>query len=222
MKQFSDLMAILGPKRVLLFFLVFGGLLSLALFNYAYLIPQTQKMEKQYYSARRDISAVEDVISGHKTAFEAFSDRRSDFDKIVEKGFFQPQRRLELAKIFTDLQDKSGVLNVRYDVLPGEIEDFQKAQDIEHRMMKSEMKIEVDAFMDEDVIAFIKGLENDLPGHVKITSLSLRRRGQLDQTALEQISEGNKPLLVQAEIGAEWRNLVPLDSPELMPEEEGQ
>lgn len=217
----SDLLDILGPKRVLLCLGVASVLACLLLFNYAYLLPHTEEMEDQYYAARRDISAVEDVISGHKSAFEAFSDQRREFDKVVDKGFFKSQRRLELAQIFADLQEETGLLNVRYDVLPGEIEDHDKAAEIEHRMMKSAMSIEVDAFMDADIVAFVKGLKENLPGHVKVVSLSLRRRGNLDQQALEQISEGNKPLLVQAELKAEWRNLVPIDSPGLMSEEEG-
>lgn len=216
----GSLLNVLGTKRVMIFLTVLGVLISLALFNYAYLLPQTKKMEKEYYASRQDISQIEDVISGHKSAFDAFSDRRTEFDRIVEKGFFKPQRRLETAQIFADLQEKSGVLNIRYDILPGEIEDFEQAQEIDHRMMKSAMNIEVDAFLDEDIIAFVKGLEENLPGHVKIVSLNLQRRGVLDEQALEQISEGNKPLLVQADINAEWRNLVPIDSPELMPEGE--
>ncbi len=215
----GDFATLIGPRRMMMFLCVLGVFAALIAFYYAYLLPQIDKMETDYYKVRQDISAIEDVIGGHRTAFEAFSDRRTPYDEIVKDGFLKPQRRLELAQTFADLQENLGLLNLRYDILPAQMEESEQAQEINHRLMRTDMTIEVDAFLDQDIVNFVKALKDKLPGHVRISSLSLTRRGPLDQQALEQISEGNKPLLVQAEMRARWHSLV---ANEDLPDADGQ
>ena len=205
------LVFILGHRRVMILAATFAALCILALFYYLYLLPQITKMEDEFLEVRRNISAIEDVITGHRSAFEAFSDQRAAYEEIREKGFFDPHNRLELANLFPRLQHQSGALDVRYDIAPATQEEFEKAGQIARRMVKTDISIEVDAFMDQNIMALIKALKSKVSGHIKIRSMTLQRLGTLDEETLADISDGEKPVLVRGIIRAEWRSLVPVE-----------
>lgn len=66
------------------------------------------------------------------------------------------------------------------------------------------MKFEFSAISDTHIFSFLDELKSAGPGFFLIESLSIKRTGDIDKTALTQLRAGNAPYLVDAKVSFNW------------------
>ncbi len=75
--------------------------------------------------------------------------------------------------------------------------------------IRPEMKLDFQAISDMHVFSFIKDFMKQSPGVVRIDSISLKRKGNMDNAALSQLNAGQTIFLVDASIKFSWIGIAP-------------
>lgn len=75
--------------------------------------------------------------------------------------------------------------------------------------VREPMKLELGAMSDTHVYSFLRQLQRDLPGLVRITKFSAERKSDLDTQQLRELSSGLNPENVGATIEFSWIGLTP-------------
>ena len=76
------------------------------------------------------------------------------------------------------------------------------------RIRKS-MQLKFGAMSDVHVFSFLDSFQRSMPGIIRFTKLDLKRKGDIDVTVLSQMTSGQNPPLVQAEVEFLWVTLSP-------------
>ncbi|MEJ0010725.1 MAG: hypothetical protein WDN72_09765 [Alphaproteobacteria bacterium] len=79
--------------------------------------------------------------------------------------------------------------------------------------VREPMKLSLEAISDMHVYAFLATLSNDAPGFVRITSLDLKRKGDMSGDAIGQMAGGGAPMLVDATVEFSWIGIAPKKKP---------
>lgn len=203
---------ILGFQRVailaglLLFNIILGGV------SYGYLVPANLEAEKNLKKAKSETSQIMGDIAKIDLEFAQLEEQREKFDYLQNDGFFKDQDRFEAERIFKRTQEESGVVSAVASISKGTIIDDENAMKAEHKILKSDMKINIEAANDLDVFKYIYLLDQYFPGYLSIDNFRLTREGELTGAVLRAIASGEDPVLVKAEINLFWRTMVPAPS----------
>lgn len=71
-------------------------------------------------------------------------------------------------------------------------------------IVRQDAKLRFMAISDLQVYAFMRSLSHELPGIVRFTKFKLTRKAPFDNTVLTQITSGQAPQMVEAEIAFDW------------------
>ena len=205
---------ILGIKKVFLLLLLIVVAVSLFVLNTYYLAPQTNKLQKELQineAEARDLTAKINTLANNH---ERFSEQKTRFDFIQQTGFFNPQQRLEVRKLITELKVRSGVTSVRFSMGAVNVETNDKAQEVNHKLLKTEVTYDVGAIEDTDIYNFLFMLSYGFPGIIEIKDVMIERPAKLTQPVLRKVGAGESVVLVKANIKTVWWTLVPSDTVE--------
>lgn len=75
--------------------------------------------------------------------------------------------------------------------------------------VREPMKLEFGAISDTHVFSFIRQLEHDVPGMVRITKLSIQRKADINSASLRDFASGAAPENVDADVEFTWVGLAP-------------
>lgn len=75
--------------------------------------------------------------------------------------------------------------------------------------VREPMRIDLEAISDLHVFSFIDYLVRNAPGLVRITKLDIKRKGDMDATALSKMNAGDAPALVEASMEFTWVGVSP-------------
>ena len=75
--------------------------------------------------------------------------------------------------------------------------------------VREPMRLEFGAISDTHVFSFIRQLEHDTPGMVRITKLGIQRKNDINTASLREFAGGAAPENVTAEIEFSWVGLAP-------------
>lgn len=200
---------ILGVKRVsiLLVLLACNGLLGYL--SYMYFTPQKEVKERELRNTRSQASTLQSDIDGLLVEFEQLDEQREEFERLKKDGFFDGQSRRQAELIFKKIQDRSGVISAVASVDAGEFEENEEAKKAEHNILKSPVKVRIEAVNDLDIFRYIYLVDEFFPGHVSIDSMKMERQSDVSGTILRGIASGKNPPLVTAELELSWRTMIP-------------
>ena len=78
--------------------------------------------------------------------------------------------------------------------------------------MRPEMKIEFQAISDMHVFSFLKDFIKQAPGVVRIDSISLKRKGDMNNAVISQLTAGQAVFMVDASIKFSWIGITPKEA----------
>ncbi len=201
---------ILGIQRVA----ILAGLISLCLVlggvTYGYLMPANLTAENKLRGLKSETSTIMEDLAKIDQEFAQLEDQREKFKALQDDGFFKDQDRFEAERVFKRTQQESGVVSATASISSGTIVDDENALKAEHKILKSDVKIEIDAANDFDVFRYVYLLDKYFPGHISIVSFKLSRDGELTGSVLRSIASGDDPVLVRAEVNLAWRTMIPM------------
>jgi hypothetical protein len=202
---------IIGIRRlvILVILLAFNGVLASAV--YIYLIPEKQNVEQKRRVAQNKVSTLQQDITLMEVEFEQLDKQQGRFDQIKADGFFQNQDRAEAKEMFSLIQKKSRVISAFVSVKPGKLVEDREAEKALHKVLVSEMSVDIKAFDDNDIYHYIDLVQKVFPGVVTLTRMEIRRDKDISSALLRAIAGGASPELVIAEIEFLWRTMIPQD-----------
>lgn len=205
------MIGIIGIKRlvVLIFFIAVNA--CLAGFVYMYLMPEADNQERRERVLRSEVSRIGADIDRLYVEFEQMDKQKDRYNQLKEKGFFSVQSRSDAKKMFSVLQNKSNVVSAVVNVKSGTILDDQDAQNARHKILVSQINIDIEAFDDVDVYKYIDLLDKTIPGHVSVDMIEMKRVRDVNAAVLRAISSGANPVMVKANLKLSWRTMVSED-----------
>ena len=200
---------IIGIRRlvILVILLAFNGVLASVV--YMYLVPEKQSVERSYRVERSKVSALQQDINRMEIEFEQLDKQQGIFDKIKEDGFFGAQDRAEAKEMFSQIQEKSRVISALVSVKPGKVVEDVEAEKARHRVLVSEMSVDIRAFDDNDIYHYIDLIQRVFPGVITLQRIEVRRESDISAALLRAIAGGASPELVTAKVEFLWRTMIP-------------
>ncbi len=173
------MIAILGIKRVIALGVLAALCIIFAGAGYGYFMPENRKQEVQLRQLQAQISEKKGETNKLRTELDEIKQQKSRFENLRTAGFFSNQNRLVAKKRILDIQKRTGVLKASYNISTAEVFESEAAKEAAHVVLKSPMNIVLEAMDDKDIINYIFWLENTIPGHLTIDSLTMRRTQDL-------------------------------------------
>ncbi len=200
---------IIGIKRlvILVILLAFNGVVGSAV--YMYLIPENQNVERKHKVERNKVIALQHDISRMEVEFEQLDQQQGQYDRIKAEGFFQAQDRAEAKEMFSLIQEQSHVISASVSVKPGNVVDNYEAEKAKHKVLVSEMSVDIKAFDDNDIYHYIDLVQKVFPGVVTLQRIDVRRDKDISAALLRAIASGASPELVTAKVEFLWRTMIP-------------
>ncbi len=199
---------ILGTKRMLRLGALLGVNLLLALILYAYLLPDSKKVDMQMRSLQNQVFEVESDIEKMQIDLQTLKDQEADFDKLKNGGFFQYQSRRDAQNLIEEIQKESSVITSSASIDPGKIVENDEAAKAGRGILVSPMKVSIDAYDDLDIYKYLELLQEKFPGKLSIERIEVSRLVDLSSTILRGIAGGENIPLVSAEVFLTWRTMV--------------
>ena len=200
---------VLGFKRIVILLSLLGLNAFLGFLAYMHFIPQQDMKERELRGVRGEVSTLRADIEGLMVEFEQLDEQREEFEELKKDGFFDGQSRRKAELIFKKIQERSGVISAVASIDSGEFEDNEEAKKANHKILKSPMKVNIEAVNDLDVFRYIYLVDEFFPGHVTIDKINLKRQSDVSGTVLRGIASGKNPPLVTADLEMSWRTMIP-------------
>jgi len=202
---------IIGVKRlvILVILLAFNGVLASAI--YMYLVPEKQKIERTLNAQRSTLSSLQQDISRMEIEFAQLDKQQGRFDDLKKDGFLLAQDRADAKEMFSLIQKQSRVISASVSVKPGAVVEDKEAKKAKHKVLVSEMNVEIKAFDDNDIYHYIDLVQKVFPGVVSLQRIEVRRDKDVSAALLRAISSGASPELVTAKVEFLWRTMIQQD-----------
>jgi hypothetical protein len=200
---------ILGKQRIIILMVLLAVNVATGMLVYSYLVPRQTLKQQELTALKGKISTMQSDINRMQIEFDQMVERKAQFEDLKEKGFFynQDRRRAELA--LQSIQEQAGVIAAVATIAPGAVEENAEAQKAEYKILKSTIKIRVDAMESVEIYRYIYMLQRAFPGHLSIVNLNMTRKMEVTGAVLREIATGKNPPLVQADLELAWRTMIP-------------
>lgn len=139
---------------------------------------------------------------------EAFYKNEAFFQKLHDNGFFGTQDRLEARKILKDMQRDTRLASIEFTVDAAQFPNNRTAQEVNYRLMRSHVAVSMRGFLDTDFYDFVRSLDENFPGHVRVTRFELEPTKRRIRTRdIVDLSQGRNTNFVKGELEFEWYTL---------------
>lgn len=203
---------VLGIKRVIVLGALCAAAGVLASVNYLYATPERIKVEAQLRSTKAQLHEKTTEADRLNSEFDQINEQKDFYESLQRAGFFSDQNRLVAKRRITDVQERTGLLQAKYDINTGEIIEEEAATDAGYVILSSPITMDLEAMDDIDIYSFIFWFENTMPGHLTINKLNMTRRTELTEASLRQIGSGVPTTLMAANLDFVWRTMVPANT----------
>ena len=202
---------VLGAKRIAIIAVLVAVNAVLAAGIYMYIQPEVTKKERELRSLKGKIKTVSSDITRMQIEFDQFEEQQAQFNEYKKDGFFIKQNRRQVRDLFEQVQKASGVNAASVSIAPAAIEGNDEAEKAKHKVLSSNITVDIDALSDIDIFNYIFLLQKYFPGHLAIETISYEREADINGTILRAIASGRNFPLVSAKIALKWRTMIPED-----------
>ena len=195
-------LAVPGTALLVVAGAVLGG--SMYLDDYAAQVQQqSAEVESALFSARRDIKE----LRGDSTFV---ADKLPEYHALRQKGFLDPQSRLQAASLLESLAIAHKINELKYEFRPEERHKINVPRaDVE--VVSSTMMLHLNALLDEDIFAFLDAVSQRLKGHVAIRGFRISRTDEELGGILKRVATGSRPSSVTAQLVLDWTTMIVRD-----------
>ncbi len=203
------MMQIIGIKRLVILIVLISLNIALGAVVYLYLMPENSSSDRQLRTLRAQTHAVRADIDRIQIEFEQLDKQRDSFNALKDDGFFSNQVRSDAKKLFSVIQNESGVISAVVSVKSGVILDYDEAKKANHSVLMSPIEVEIRALDDTAIYKYMDIALEKFPGHLSFDNIIITRIRDISAPVLRAIASGATPELVKANIKMSWRTLIP-------------
>jgi hypothetical protein len=198
----------LGRRRI--YALVILAILNLGvgLFWYFYLIPESTLQNQTLTSVTSEVETKREEIHKLKLEYATLQTQVRDFKIIENKGFINDQNRVAAQAAFERLRDSSGLMVAKYNISSGQLTEIPSIAEAGYVMLKSPVKVELEAIDDFDIYSFVKMLDERFPGEVEMKSWNLERLEEVNNEIIRSINRGTPNPMVKSIVEFDWKTIA--------------
>lgn len=147
---------------------------------------------------------------------QLLQDMEDQYLSYQEKSIDQEQNRLAMIRLLEELRTKHRLTELSYNFSAAvqkklEIKDpfirrLKSKKIKQHYVMETPVKLEVGAYLDTDVFAFIENLRERAPGIAVVSRLALKATPTVSPRTIQAIRQGKSEPLVEGDIHLLWRS----------------
>lgn len=203
------MISVLGLQRLTFLGLLIAINALMAGFYYLIMAPDLTANKRLLNAQLSSNQQKESEILEIKNQITTVESQKIEFEALENIGFFSLQNRSAAQDIFTSVKDQSGVINAIVNVGAPQAERDALADVAKHRIMVSEIEIEIGAFDDLTVFEYVRLLKENIPGHLKLNTMEIERAAEINSDTLQAVLQNNEIIFVKAKLGLSWRTLLP-------------
>ena len=126
---------------------------------------------------------------------------------LLERGILAAQDRLAAVRLLEQLGERHGVNGIQYSFSPQREAPLGPGRLARMTLLSTDLTIEMTGVTDLDLLAFARGVANELQGDVRVVALTLERRAEVEPGVLARLRAGELVDLVGGRLQLEWRTL---------------
>jgi hypothetical protein len=204
------MMKLIGFKRTL--FLACLLILNIgALSAYFFSIgPMLDETRMQRDSVNAQIAELQGKIDNIKADLEYVKDNLPKYNDLKQNGFFLPQDRFMISRTMENLRIKAGISGYSFAVADVTEIPNADAAAIGHRLINSRIKVDkIVSPLDANIYILAQEMSHVFPDYARIQNMHIRRKNEVTQQALQDISQGKPVNFVDANLEFDWITIVP-------------
>jgi hypothetical protein len=132
---------------------------------------------------------------------------QTSYERLLERGLLAGQDRLAAARLLEQLRSQHRVNSIHYSFSPQRAAPLGPGRLARMTLLSTDVTIEMTGVTDLDLLAFARGVANELPGDVRVIAFSLERRSEVAPDLLARLRAGAPVDLVGGRLQLEWRAL---------------
>lgn len=203
------MIGMIGGQRFLIILVLLVLAIGLGFANFQYLRPQADATQRDLSAAKSEESRLRTEIESMRGNMETFKRQQVLFDLIQKDGFFNLQDRVTARENLNALQSETKIVTLKYEIKSASMSLPEGIFDDKYAVLTSPLSIQIDALDDVDIYNFIGLLTYTFPGIVNVKSINIKAQTPLTTDVLRRIKSGEAPVLVTANISADWITLAP-------------
>jgi hypothetical protein len=129
-------------------------------------------LKAEFGGVTRSLSAAKAQLANAKEQDTHFTGNAQMYKRLVDKGLFGPERRLEWIDKVNELRERHQVFSIDYDI---SAQRKFEAPGAPGTAAASKVELKIDALHEGDVFGLLKDLVAEAPGVLLLESCSLRR-----------------------------------------------
>ncbi len=164
----------------------------------------------QLSSRHRVVTALHDLNSQRTTVAENLAflhANQASYEMLLGHGLLAEQDRLAAARLLEQLRVRHRVNSIHYSFSPQRAAPLGPGRLAQMTLLSSDVTIDLTGVTDLDLLAFARGVANQLPGDVRVVGFSLERRSAVEPDLLARLRAGQPVDLVDGRLQFEWRAL---------------
>jgi len=199
---------ILGTARIILICLLLVLNAAAVFFLTQYIVVEKERAEVTLQSVNGEISNLRSEIAKLWEEFTELRAQLKEFRILEAKKFFNDQSRV-LARDYLDyLSRRNELTKMRYDIRQASIGVTPETMEADYRIVKSPISIDIEAYHDLDVVAFMKMIMETFPGIIHIDGISMERSSDIDGTTLVAMQKGETRTFVRSKLDLSWYTMI--------------
>lgn len=176
---------------------------------FSYLEPLSSDLELRRNNMQNSSVRVRASLDVAAMELEKLAQSGDAYAKLLERGFLDPQDRLEASKLLDRLRKAYGLTSISYEIAPERTFDDPLVGNSGFTVASTTITITMDGLLDTDLIEFVRAVVDELPGQVRLVTLILERSSTPTDESLATLRDGRSVDLVTGEAVLEWRVLRP-------------
>lgn len=140
------------------------------------------KARAERQTAAEDRRAAQDKLARATTEEREIREKLVDYRRLLDRGIIGDEQRLDWVDTISQIKNARRVHDIKYTIAPQKAYEVQGAGpaggEVEFRV--SELKLDMQLLHEEDMLAFLEDLQDQLKTHVMVRSCAVQR---LDRSA---------------------------------------
>ena len=181
---------------------VIGGITYFANSYSTNVTTEQQQLQQSAQSLQAEYTSLIEQQQKAKSSLELYQKLTSG----KNGGNFELDRRV-VSQVMNKLVAQYLISDLKVSISPVETFEDPVFTKKTGKIISSTVTLTFGAASDELVFAFVQRMSRELTGYMNIKELSLKRLAPIDNKSLYQISQGQRPVLVEAQVVFDWLGL---------------
>lgn len=190
-----------------------GCFIAIVLACALFLMPEVERLERAIANTGDASFVIKRKLRDLEQQAERIAADRADFATLTDTGIFEPQNRLQAARLLEELRMRHGLSGLEYQILPVKRVTLERSGESGIEIVMSDLTLDMRGFLERDILDFLQAIVGELSGDVTINSLEFTRSGEPEAAVLREVRNGTATELVQGQASLSWRTLTLRETP---------